>query len=154
MHLPFRIRRAALSLVTVAALGGLIAACGGGDERVSDAEYVASMCSATEEFVVTFLAIAFLSDEDEIEDRFVEGVREFLDVIDGINPPADIEDFHDQLVGTANALLDAVESGDAGVESALEELEELTEPSQEIQDRFEAIAAETEECADANFFED
>jgi len=112
------------------------------------------MCSATEEFVVTFLAIAFLSDEDEIEDRFVEGVREFLDVIDGINPPADIEDFHDQLVGTANALLDAVESGDAGVESALEELEELTEPSQEIQDRFEAIAAETEECADANFFED
>ena len=141
-------------------------ACGGDSEAGSDEDYVKAVCQAGSRLEERSADL-----EAELEqimadaDSETEGLAEVLELtaplisdfandLEKANPPADVEEFHEQLVDAFKSIARLTEDGD--VEAYLEQSEDAFanfEPPRAIQDRLNAVAANISECGDSDFFD-
>lgn len=142
-----------LWLLGVIALGAMaLAACGGGGGGGggNDQAYVKALCGAYSDFSEGLDEVFTSSDEAEAEEKFIEIFNDFVDNMDGANPPGDVKEAHDAMV---KALKDARSSVK---EDGLDSLETLDipdiAPSQAAQDRLAEVAAGIPECEGADLF--
>ena len=153
-----------LVLAMSAAFGLAAIACSDDDEAGSDEDYVKAVCQATSRFVERSadfddeVAQIMADADNEAEGRAkvleltVEPVSDFANDLEKANPPADVKEFHDQVVGDWKALAKAQEDGD--LEAYGEAADGFTdfEAPQAVRDRLNAVAASNSECADGGFF--
>lgn len=159
-------RLRALALSAVAAGPLMLAGCGGDDDggggpTASDEEYVANMCDSFNTFATDFLgevmAAAFSGgSEEEISDAVTEAAKEvfepLIDDLKSMGVPADVREYHDQMTQQMEDALKAIE--DNGIEALDDESafgEDIEFPA-EIEERLQAVAEDTEECAELDLF--
>ncbi len=142
-------------------------ACGGSDGGDgSDEGYVKAVCKAANKFEAALDdaeedAEETMEDPDNVAKALEEVMKlmskpfsDFADAMDDANPPADVKDTHDQMVTAIKSMAKQLEDGDlAALEEQSDALEDF-EPSQSIKDRLSAVAADTSECKDSDFFSD
>ena len=151
------------AIAATLALGSLaFVACGddddGGGGNGSDEDYVATLCGVFGDFDERFaelLVNADLSSTDDIEEFMQDAadiVGDIVEEFEDANPPADVEGAHRALLTAFRGFQETLEEGDFG------ELENAEEPDfdlpQDIEDRLNAVAANTEECQDVDLFEE
>lgn len=155
---------ALLALVTVAA------ACGGDDDgggAGTDESYVKGVCQAFEKFnddmdeAFTDLEEKFAEIEDDddfekvMEDAFkalAGPLKDFANDLGKVKPPADVKEYHDELVVAAKAAAEAYEKGDVELEE--DPFEDIPEPPQDVQDRLQAVAENEPACQGLDVFTD
>ncbi|HJP41592.1 MAG TPA: hypothetical protein QGF35_07790 [Dehalococcoidia bacterium] len=131
----------------------IFAACGGDDDDGangrggSDESYVSAVCGAAVHFLATFDDIDN-ADPDELLELLIESTEHYLETLEGINPPSDIEDFHGEVVKAFEDLLKAFEEGDDSV--LLSEGDPFPEPPAEVAARLNALAEQNEDCIEAD----
>ena len=155
MRSPVFLRRAAFAHGILVASSSLLVACGGGDDAGSDEDYVKAMCESGDVFTAAIgaaMAAAFDDDEQAATEAFTEALSDWVDAIDDANPPEDAAEAHDALVDSLKQAVEALEDGDADLETAFDDIDDAPEPPQAVQDRLAAIAADTPECTDSDFF--
>ena len=154
-----------VGLATLGAFALIAAACGddddGGGGDGSDEDYVRGLCSA----VSSMQADAQEAFEDfdpqsvdDIEDALEtlqDVFGDFVEELEDLNPPADVSEYHDQVVEAFQAQQDLLEDGTL---DALQQFGDFDTPNppQAVSDRLSAVAEDTPECDDlggGGFFE-
>jgi hypothetical protein len=151
-------RRVMLGLGVVPVLAGaaLFGACGGDDDggTGSDEDFVADLCEIMKNFS---------DDLDNLEEE-AEGAEEFDeiaellsgpigDLADGfadLNPPEDLQDWHEEASEELDKLSDDLDSGEL-TEEAMSGESPIPDPPEEAAERLSALAEDNEDCQDADF---
>jgi ABC-type glycerol-3-phosphate transport system substrate-binding protein len=149
MRIPLK---TATLAVAAAALGIGAVACGGDDDGASgsDDEYVEAYCGAILEFQEDFIEAVQNASGDESPEEQVEIVlgplEAYLDNLKEANPPADVAEYHGQVVAATEEAIDRIQQ-----ERNLDSLADLEPepPPEEIQGRLSAAAADNETCQEA-----
>ena len=139
-------------------------ACGGDGGPGSDEEYVKAVCQAVNRSVERSAEIedeideimAGADNEDEaLEEVFkltAKPISDFANDLAKAKPPADMKEFHDQVVDAFKTHAKQLEDGDREALVRSAGAFDFLEPPQAIQDRLNAVAANTSECDDSDFF--
>ena len=142
--------------------GTVLAACGGDDDELTLEEYFQRFQAIGDDADERLEALhkdgdnEFASEEEELQayrdfvDAGAQIQRDFVDALDDIEPPPEVEDPHNQLVDALPELLDLLQDLVAAVESVFE-LQEPPDPELEAaQDRSDQACFELQDIADAN----
>ncbi len=160
-------RRTAAPLIILAlllALGTTAAACGGDDLTLE--EYFQRMetldDAANERFepLVEALDQEFESEADQVEatraffNADIPILRDFVDALDDLDPPTEVEDPHEEFVAAGRDQVDAFQdlTGRMTVVESISELEELLDDPEldAASDRFDKACFELQEIAADN----
>ena len=128
----------ALAMVLLLALGALATACGDAGEELTLEQYFQRLEAVTADGNDKFFALVTqfpqaLEDPAQTRDFFAAAgviLRDGVDQLDDIDPPAEVEDPHNEFLDAGEGMADAIEDfADqlADVESA-QELQEALEP--------------------------
>jgi hypothetical protein len=155
-----------VSLIAAAAL----MACGGGDDddggssgdggsssfssgTGSDKEYVEDICKAGSKFAEDLqkatqnITAAQATDEKKLAEVMEKPFANFVEALKDAKPPSDLKDWHADAVKQLQAILTAIKSGDF---EALENNDEpFPEPPAGAAERLQKIAADNDDCQDA-----
>ena len=159
-----KLRLSAIFLIA-AALLALVAACGGGGgEELTLVEYFQQVETLDDELDERFEALElreeFASQEEQVlafQDFFAAVIpilAEFVDAIDDLDPPAEVEDAHEEVVDSGREFVADAEEltnelADVGSSSELEEV--FDDPEYEAaSDRFLQACFALQDIADAN----
>lgn len=124
---------------------------GGGSEE----EYVASLCTAFDDYIAALVQagsdpeFADLSEEEQLP-LYEEPFANMVSALEDLDPPGDIEEFHDQVLDIYREMLEKVENGDVTVFDDAAEAE-IEAPPAELTEKYDAIAAEIPVCQDSGF---
>lgn len=145
----------------------LVAACGGGGGggAGTDESYVKAMCEAFRKFeedgdkALAELDEKFaeIEDDEDFEKVMEEAFKAFAKPVSNlasdaskIKPPADVKEYHDQMVVSLRSMADGLKEGNVDLEE--DPLESLPEPPQAIQDRLRAAAENESACEGLDVF--
>ena len=152
------------ALAAIGAFALVAAACGDDDDGGgdgSDESYVRGLCSAVSS-MQSDAEEAFEDFDpqsvDEIEDALEtlqDVFGDFVNDLEDLNPPADVSEYHDQVVEAFQAQEELLEEGTLDALSEFGDFD-VPSPPQAVQDRLSAVAENTSECDDlggGGFFE-
>ena len=146
--------------VVAAACGG-----GGGGGAGTDESYVKAMCEAFRKFeedsdkVLADLEKKFADIEDDedfakvLEEAFkafAKPVGKLASDTSKVKPPADVKEYHDQIVVSLRTAAGTFERGDFAFDE--DPLEDLPEPPAAVQDRLRAVAEKERACQGLDIF--
>ena len=158
-------RRARVVALSAIAAGPLIlAGCGGDDDggggpTASDEEYVAELCGSfntfTSDLLSDVMAAAFAGGtEEETNKKVAEAAKAvfepLIEDMKSMGVPRDVREYHDQMTEQMEEALAAIEEG--GIDALDDSFSEEIEFPEDIQERLQAVADDTEECADLELF--
>ncbi len=157
---PARARRMLRVLfpgVALVSLVVLLAACGNGDDNGdgaddangdgSDEEYVQQVCDSITGFVEAQEELAMEADpadEEAMVEESMSLLEDFADELDDANPPADVDEAHNQMVEGMRDIIELVE--DEGPEALMTAQLPPMELDDDVQDRLYGVAEGIPEC--------
>ena len=126
----------------------------GGSANASDADktYAKQLCTSLNSYLDTFLQEAskdssLLTDETKLLKIAGPAISGLGNDLQKVTPPADVKEYHDQLVGKAKEVSQKVQSGQI---SSIADIANVTTgvkaPPKAIRDRLQAAANDTKEC--------
>ena len=126
----------------------------GGSANASDADktYAKQLCTSLNGYLDTFLQEAskdssLLTDETKLLKIAGPAISGLGNDLQKVTPPADVKEYHDQLVAKAKEVSQKVQSGQI---SSIADIANVTSgvkaPPKAIRDRLQAAANDTKEC--------
>ena len=126
----------------------------GGSANASDADktYAKQLCTSLNSYLDTFLQEAskdssLLTDETKLLKIAGPAISGLGNDLQKVTPPADVKEYHDQLVAKAKEVSQKVQSGQI---SSIADIANVTSgvkaPPKAIRDRLQAAANDTKEC--------
>ena len=126
----------------------------GGSASVNDADktYAKQLCTSLNSYLGTFLQEAskdssLLTDETKLLKIAGPAISGLGNDLRKVTPPADVKEYHDQLVAKAKEVSQKVQSGQI---SSIADIANVTSgvkaPPKAIRDRLQAAANDTKEC--------
>ena len=126
----------------------------GGSANASDADktYAKQLCTSLNSYLGTFLQEAskdssLLTDETKLLKIAGPAISGLGNDLRKVTPPADVKEYHDQLVAKAKEVSQKVQSGQI---SSIADIANVTSgvkaPPKAIRDRLQAAANDTKEC--------
>ena len=168
----FRARTLAVGAALVLVFPVLIAACGGessvtsstptpgrpqNDTSSSDAAYVKAVCTAANDAagpVITKISsdTSLINDQQKLLAALTPAITDLAQKLSDIQPPADLKTYHEQVVQQLQQVAGKAKSGQLQGIGDISGLENTLKPSQDVQDRVNAAAADIPECQQSLFF--
>ena len=161
----FRARTLAVGAALVLVFPVLIAACGGessvtsstptpgrpqNDTSSSDAAYMKAVCTAANDAagpVITKISsdTSLINDQQKLLAALTPAITDLAQKLSDIQPPADLKTYHEQIVQQLQQVAGKAKSGQLRA-SAISPGWRTVNPSQDVQDRVNAAAADIPEC--------
>ncbi len=145
-----------LGLVPLTLGATFFAACGGDDDgggNGSDEDFVNDLCKAGADFSRDLESLgddlADESDPEKIAEAVSEPFEDFANAFKDMNPPSDLEDWHEDASGSLDDAVNSLKDGDfdAGILGD----DPIPEMPSDAQDRLTQLAEDNEDCQDAEF---
>ena len=126
---------------------------GGGGRSGSDEDFVDDFCKAGSDFAKDIQDIGDdLSEEtdpEKIGDAMSEPFEDFANAFKDLNPPSDLEDWHDDASKSLDNVVKSLKDGNFDAEALSDE--PFPEMPKDAEERLSKLAEENEDCQDSDF---
>lgn len=138
-------------IAPVIAGAALFGGCGGDDDGGggSEEDFVADLCGLLKDFTTDLdnLDPNDLANEDDAFDALAEPFETLAADFEDLNPPSELEDWHEQGAETLNEIAQKLRDGD--FEFGDLEDDPLPDLPDDVQERYTSLAEGNEDCEEA-----